>query len=158
MKQFPFLVVALLGLCGCIHAQTGNVGVKGPKNTASVNITVIPAPTVSLACVPLEVFEGDPVVCTVTVDKAAPAPNGYKFPLINGGVAERLADAVVIPAGATTATFSFTAVIPDPAKLPVAWRPLPMVMHPTALGISSALYNQFLPNTRFISLFYYRFL
>lgn len=56
-----------------LAAQTQTVTVKGPRNSKSVTINVTPAPQiVSLLCAPGDVFDGDPVTCTVTIARPAP--------------------------------------------------------------------------------------
>lgn len=134
-----------LSVASLLTADTITVTVKGPKNQVSSAVTVNAAPTITgINCVPGTVFEGDRVSCTVIVDLSAPV-GGIRLSVLGvPGVTS-----VVIPAGQTALTFSFTAVIPPlPPPAATDFRPLLMPMHKgPAIGLDTDL---------FLSMFYYQ--
>ncbi len=162
MKNLAALLA--LSLFALVACNGQGITVKGPKNSKSTTINVIPAPTITgLSCVPAEVYEGDSVTCTLTVDRAAPVA-GFTFPVL-GGVGNPTS--VTVPSGQTLVTFTFAAVINGGAPPVAAWHPMPSPMHwtqagvdaynkrPLPLGIASAQVTTKWP---WVSIFYYRFL
>lgn len=135
-KLFVVFLVALSA-----GAQTQTVTVKGPRNTKTTTINIGPAPQIlSLSCTPTDVFEGDPVTCTVTVDRPAPVSSAgatlYTFPVL--GVPGPLT--VTIPPGTMTGTFTFNASIPvTPGAPKVASNPFMMPMRANAKGVDAGL-------------------
>lgn len=103
------LALLLFGAATAVQAQTITITVTTPKSTASAKINVFSAPTITaLSCSPADVLEGDPISCSITVDKPAP-PVGYRLAIVYGAPFPGAPTEFMIGPGQIKATITFPA-------------------------------------------------